>query len=275
MRTRLVALAATLGIAGLAAASLALATVPSGGGSAPAGGGGMHGGGGGGGAHGGGGYAHGGGGYAGGHFGGGRFEAGGYRGGGFRGGGGSYGGSAGYAAHASFMAHGGYVSHGGSGYRVVGYQSAGPAHGTGLQGDRGGRVALALGPRMGSAAAAARLDGTARVERTGRLERTASFERTGRVERTDRLDRADRMHPRPGHPGRPGPPEAAQVLRSHYDLPLRVPAFPAATLRLYGVPSREELSLGLPDTGQAQSRRGQLNSRISMPCDIEASVQDG
>ena len=164
MRTRLIALAATLSIAGLAAASVAGAAAPPGGGGggvSSGGGGGSHGGGGGfhgggGGFHGGGGGFHGGGG---GHFAGGSFRGGGsYR-------GGSYGGGAGYAAHSNFMAHGGYVAHGSSGYHLVGYQSAPLSHvGAISQGAHAARINLALGPRTGSAATAARVDHLSRVD---------------------------------------------------------------------------------------------------------------
>ena len=192
MRIRLIALAATLSIAGLAAMSVASATAPSGGsvssgGGASAGGGGGHGGGGhGGGGHGGGGGSHGGG-YGGGHFAGGGY-GGGYRGGGYRGGGSAIHGA--YSSHANIMASGGYVSHGARGYHIVGFQSAGLTHVTAIpRAGQASRISLALGPRMGSAATAARMDPVARVARTG----------------IARMARVDRMHPRPGHP-RPGHP---------------------------------------------------------------------
>ena len=160
MRTRLIALAATLSIVGLAAAPFANATAPSGGG----GGGVSSGGGGGGGGRGGGGGFHGAGGgfHGGGHFAGGGFRAG----GGYRGGG--YGNSAGYGAHANFMAHGGYVSHGSRGYHFVGYQSAGlRSFGAVPRAGHAGRISLALGPRMGSAAAAVRVAHQSRVDHMG------------------------------------------------------------------------------------------------------------
>lgn len=155
MRTRrLIALAATFSIAGLAAVSLASATVTSGGSSSSsggsAGGGGMHGGGGGGGGHGGGGRAGA---------------------GGSRGGGGFHGGYGGGAMHTSYAAHGGYVSHGSTGYRIVGQETAGSTFAAASsRGAHGGRVGLALGPRVGSAATATRMDHlarAARVEHTG------------------------------------------------------------------------------------------------------------
>lgn len=176
MRTHLIALAATLGVAALVAAPMAGATAPSGGGSSAGGGGSHGGGGGGGGAHGGGGYGgghfggghYGGGHYGGGHFGGGHYGGGHFGTGGYRGG--AYGGRGGYAAHASFMTHGGFVSHGASGYRIVGSEFAGIAHvDAAPRGGHGGRISLALGPRMGSAATAARLD------RVGRQERVSSL----------------------------------------------------------------------------------------------------
>lgn len=167
MRTHLIALAATLGIAGLVAAPMAAAAPPSGGGSSGGGGVSAGGGGGGGSQGGGGGGARGGGGYGGGHFGGGHYGGGHFGTGGYRGGG--YGGRGGYAAHASFMAHGGFVSHGTSGYRIVGSESAGIAHvNASPRGGHAGRISLALGPRMGSAATAARLD------RAGHQERVSS-----------------------------------------------------------------------------------------------------
>jgi len=160
------------------------------------GGGGSYGGGGGGGrAHGGGGYsggggAHGGGGYSGGgRGGGGHWSGGGYRGGSHAGGGhwsgGGHSGSGhwntGSAGHAGSSqaggngaatneghvdyARGSYIARGVNGarggYGIVGYQSAGLAHGA----DHGAaaprqehsvRTALALGPRTGSAATAMR-----------------------------------------------------------------------------------------------------------------------
>lgn len=193
MRTRLIALAATLGMAALAV-SLASATTPSGGSVSSGGGGGGSGGsghsGGGGGGHsgggsGGGGHSGGGGGYGGGHFGGGGYRGG----GGFRGGssmGGGYRGG-GSGSQASFMARGGYVSHGSHGYHVVGFESAGLAHASAIpRAGQASRITLALGPRMGSAATAARMDGVARVVHTG----------------IARMARVDRMHPHPGHPPR-------------------------------------------------------------------------
>lgn len=176
MRTRLVALAATLSIAGLAAVSLAGATTPSGGGASAGGGGGGHAGGGGS-----GGGGSGGGHVGGGHFGGGHF-GGGSRGGTYGGGGSVYGG--GYAVHASYLAHGGYISHGSSlgygaarargGYGIVGAESAGIASVSSMpRGGHDARITLALGPRTGSAASAMR------------------------------LGHMDRINPRPGHP--PGP----------------------------------------------------------------------
>ncbi len=185
MRTHLAALAATLGIAGLTAVSLSGAAVASVNGtsslgSVSTGGGGAHGGGGGG-----SGGAHGGGGSGGGHSAAGGHFAGGHSGGGYRGG--TYGGPAGFAAHASFMAHGGYVAHGSSGYRIVGYQSAAPARvGAAPHAARGARMALALGPRIGSAASARRLD---------------------------HMAHGDRMHPRPRHPGHPGYPRHPHYVR--------------------------------------------------------------
>lgn len=200
MRIRLVALAATLSIVGLAAASFAGATAPSGGsvssggaGSAGGGGGSHGGGGGGGGGHsgggsyggghfGGGGY-RGGGGFRGGTYGGGAYNGGAYRSGGYRGGGSA----GGYASHANFMARGGYVSHGARGYHVVGYQSAGLAHVTAIpHGGQASRIPLALGPRMGSAATAVRMDPVARVTHAG----------------IARMARVDRLVPHPGHPPR-------------------------------------------------------------------------
>lgn len=178
MRTRLIALAATLSMAALAV-SLASATTPSGGSVSSGGGGG------------GGGHSGGGGGGGGGHSGGGgHFGGGGYRGGGgFRGGssmGGGYRGG-GSGSHSSFMARGGYVSHGSHGYHVVGFESAGLAHVSAIpRAGQASRITLALGPRMGSAATAARMDGVARVAHTG----------------IARMARVDRMHPRPGHPPR-------------------------------------------------------------------------
>lgn len=183
MGKSLLALAATLGVAGLAATSLAGAVVPSVNGPSSVGGGSMHGGGGGG--------AHGGGGYAGGHFSGGHFSAAarfsaGARsnGSGYRGG--AYGGHGGYAAHTSFLAHGGYVSHGRAGYRIVGYQSAGLARAGAIpRVGHAARISLALGPRWGSAARATRIGGEARV---------------------------DHLHPRPGHPWcPPGHPKHPHV----------------------------------------------------------------
>ncbi len=172
MGNPLLALAATLGIVGLAGAPMVGATVAAVNGPA-SGGGGMHGGGGGG-AHSGGGYlgGHSAGGYSGGgHFAGGhfsagtRFNAGTRLGGGYRGG--AYGGHPGYAASSRFLAHGGYVSHGRSGYRVVGYDSAGLARAdTAPRAGHGARIALALGPRWGSAASAARVDGVLRADHT-------------------------------------------------------------------------------------------------------------
>lgn len=191
MRTRLIALAATLGIAALVAAPMAGAVAPPGGGGSggSGGGGGSHGGGGGGGGHGGGygggghfGGGHYGGGHFGGeHFGGGHFGTGGYR-------GGTYGGQGGYVSHASFMAHGGFVSHGSSGYRIVGSESAGIARvDAAPHGGHGGRISLAFGPRIGSAATAARLD------------------RAGHQERVSLLGTRPGHHPwhHPGQPKRP------------------------------------------------------------------------
>jgi hypothetical protein len=160
MRTHLIALAAALSIVGLAGVSVAGANPPSGGGGGgvSSGGGGHAGGGGGGGSHGGGGGFHGGGG--------GHFAGGGFRGGGFRGGSGG-----GRAASSNFMARGGYVSHGSRGYHFVGYQSAG------LRGfsaaprvGHASRISLALGPRMGSAATAARVDHLSRVAHLSRVD---------------------------------------------------------------------------------------------------------
>jgi hypothetical protein len=78
------------------------------------------------------------------------------------------------------MAHGGYVSHGTRGYHFVGSQSAG------LRGFRAApqvghasRISLAVGPRMGSAATAVRVDHQSRTDHIG-------------------------AHP--GHSGRPGHP---------------------------------------------------------------------
>jgi hypothetical protein len=175
MRTRLIALAATLSIAALAAASFANATAPSGGGGGVSSGGGGGGHGGGGGFHGGGGGFHGGGF----HGGGGHFAGSGFRGGGgYRGGG--YGNSVGSGAHANFMARGGFVAHGARGYHFVGYQSAGLRGFSALpRAGHAGRVSLALGPRLGSAANAVRVDHPIRVAHMG----------------------AHRGHPvRPGHP---------------------------------------------------------------------------
>lgn len=218
MRTHLIALAATLGIASLALMSVASATPPSGGGVSSGGGGGgggAHGGGGGGGGggHGGGGHG-GGGGYGGGHFGGGGFRGGSYTGGGFRGGaytGGGYrgGGSAGrgsYASPGNFAATGGYVSHGTRGYHVVGFQSAGLVHVSAMpRGGQTSRISLALGPRMGSAASAARMDAVTRVSHAG-IARMASVSHTG----VARMARVDRMHPRPGHPNPVHPPRPSK-----------------------------------------------------------------
>lgn len=186
-RFRNIALAATLSIVGLAAMPMANAWVPPSGGSGGGGGGGgghAGGGGGSGGAH----FSAGGGG-AGGHFsGGGRFSGGSYRGGGGYGGVG-YGGS---AFHSSYMVHGGYVAHGSymggvhpfarGGYRIVGSEPASLSHVTTSTisgGLHSARITLALGPRMGSAATAMRLD---------------------------HAGRTNRMLPRPGHPPGPKPP---------------------------------------------------------------------
>jgi hypothetical protein len=159
MRTRLIALAALLGIATLVVAPLAGASP----GSTVSSGGSSGGGGGGGGAHGGGGGGGGGGGHGGsfgaaGHFGGGRFvSSGGYR-------GGVSGGSAArtaYAARGGYVAHGSYsgqrgdIAHGD--YRIVGSQSGGLVRTAALAGGRSGQMVLAVGPRTGSAAKALRV----------------------------------------------------------------------------------------------------------------------
>jgi len=84
------------------------------------------------------------------------------------------------------MASGGYVSHGSRGYHVVGYQSAGLVHVSAIpRSGQASRISLALGPRMGSAASAARME-PARVTHPG----------------IARMARIDRMHPHPGHPPR-------------------------------------------------------------------------
>lgn len=161
MRTRLIALAALLGIATLITAPIAGAgtTSSTSGGSSS---GGSHGGGGGGGGHGGGGSAgggHGVGGFGGGHFGGGHFVVNGSSRSGFAGAttSASYMTRGGYVAHGSYMGQRGYIAHGD--YRVVGSQSAGLTRvGAALPGARAGQITLALGPARGSAARALRLD---------------------------------------------------------------------------------------------------------------------
>lgn len=85
-------------------------------------------------------------------------------------------------------ARGGYISHGNHGYRIIGSESSGLAHvGAGARAgavSRVGytpRITLALGPRMGSAATAMRVD---------------------------RLTRANHNHPHPIHsPHRPKHPQ--------------------------------------------------------------------
>lgn len=154
MRTRLIALAAVLGIAALITAPIAGAGTTSSSGGSSSG----HAGGGGSGGHGGGGYAgggHGSAGFGGGHFGGGHFVANGGSRSGFAGGAnrGSYMTHGGYVAHGSYTGQRGYIAHGD--YRLVGSQSAGLAH---VGAARSGQIALALGPARGSAAKALRLD---------------------------------------------------------------------------------------------------------------------
>lgn len=184
MRTHLIALAATLSIAGIAAASAAGVTAPSGGGSSggtvSSGGGGGHAGGGG---FGGGHMSSGGGG----HFGGGgiagaRFSGAHFGGANLAGRTGGYTGHAVGGSHTNFMAHGGYIAHGGRGYRLVGYESAGLSRtGAMPRGIQAPRISPAsFGPRRGSAATAKRM---------GNLH----------------LARLNTMRPRTGHPHRPGP----------------------------------------------------------------------
>ncbi len=214
MRTRLIALTAILGMVALIAAPVASAS-PGTTSSSGGGGGGGHGGGGGGGGgrHGGAGGGHfASGGFGGGHLGGGRFIADGYRGGG----------SGGYIAHADYNVHGGYVAHGTyrgqssyiarGDYRVVGTDAVGLAHvDAAFRGGRGGHITLVLGPQMGSAAKALRLD---------------------------RMGSPGRDHPAPGHPPRPKHPPHGYLLESPQEYePMSLPcnfvlAIPASMPRM-------------------------------------------
>lgn len=143
MRTRLIGLAVSLSILGLAAASLAGAAPPGGGSSTGA--------------------------VGGGHGGGGSSSGSGSRGGGFSGGGHFVGGHGGGGGGVFYSARSGAVAHGDYSFRLVGYQSAGMARGGAVSHATGGtggtRLELAFGPRMGSAATAARVSPVSRIDR--------------------------------------------------------------------------------------------------------------
>jgi hypothetical protein len=176
MRNHLIALTVAVGMVGLGAAGLARAGAPgvsitggvsAGGAMAAHGGGGMHGGGGGfaGGRAGGAGFAgshFGGGGYAGGHFDGVRIV------------GGSYGGAVAAAGlgraatppRGSYVVHNDFVAHGG--HDAAGHAPLALAARGGMAGGVGEAArtdTMALGPRLGSAAAAVRVNPMSRVDR--------------------------------------------------------------------------------------------------------------
>lgn len=198
MRTRLIVLAVSFGIVGLGAASAAGSAIPPAtggytGASAPAGG---HGGGA---AHGGGAVAHAGGGPGGGGFAGGRSGSGSFTGGRFVAGAYRGGGNGSFADFGSRQARGGragYFPRAGGTFRIVGTQSAGWANdritprGAGSQ-----RITLALGPRLGSAATATR------VNAVDRFVRVNGFRRADRVDRVIRPHRG--LHPNPPQARRP------------------------------------------------------------------------